>query len=261
MFAASSSQILPGLVSVTFRQLSCEDVIALCVRHGLRGIEWGGDVHCPLGNLDRARDVARLTFEAGLETVAYGSYFRASETAPEEFSRALEIAVALRAPVIRVWAGYRASAGIDPEYRARVIEELIRVTTLARAAGVRVSVEYHSRTLMDEISSALGVLGKVPELSVHWQPANGQPEEEALADLARVLPRLGNLHVFSWRREETALVRLPFAEHRSRWQRYLATAAQVPGRRFALLEFVRDDDPAQLAADAQVLRELLAELG
>ncbi len=39
-----------GLCSITFRDLSVEQVIALSVRAELDGIEWGGDYHVHQGS-------------------------------------------------------------------------------------------------------------------------------------------------------------------------------------------------------------------
>ena len=34
-----------GLCSVTFREMSAVEVIEICRKLGLEGIEWGGDIH------------------------------------------------------------------------------------------------------------------------------------------------------------------------------------------------------------------------
>jgi len=41
-----------GIVSVTFRNLSPERIISLVSEGGLSAVEWGGDVHVPLADLD-----------------------------------------------------------------------------------------------------------------------------------------------------------------------------------------------------------------
>ena len=43
-----------GLLSVTFRHLPFERIIELAAEAGLDGIEWGGDVHVPPGDLKQA---------------------------------------------------------------------------------------------------------------------------------------------------------------------------------------------------------------
>ena len=68
--------VIPGLVSVSFRRLSAGQVVKLCENAGLQAIEWGGDIHVPAGDLKCAREVSRMSCDAGMEITAYGSYFR-----------------------------------------------------------------------------------------------------------------------------------------------------------------------------------------
>ena len=35
-----------GLVSISFRKLTIEEIFKLCHENGLENIEWGSDVHC-----------------------------------------------------------------------------------------------------------------------------------------------------------------------------------------------------------------------
>ena len=44
-----------GLVSITFRDLEANEIIDLVKKSGLTAIEWGGDVHVPHGDFNRAR--------------------------------------------------------------------------------------------------------------------------------------------------------------------------------------------------------------
>jgi len=67
--------IFPGLVSITFRKLSPEQIIELVRKAGLSGIEWGGDIHVPHGDIARAKEVKSMTKEAGLRVAVYGSYY------------------------------------------------------------------------------------------------------------------------------------------------------------------------------------------
>jgi sugar phosphate isomerase/epimerase len=96
----SPCRIQGGLVSITFRALAPHEVVDLVVRAGLKGVEWGGDVHVPHGDEVRAKEVAALTREAGLCCCAYGSYYRlaASEGEGLAFERVLASARLLDAP-------------------------------------------------------------------------------------------------------------------------------------------------------------------
>ena len=75
--------LIPGLVSITFRSLSPQDVIQLVKDAKLRAIEWGGDIHVPHGDLKQAKQVCAQTEEAGLQVAAYGSYYRVGESERE----------------------------------------------------------------------------------------------------------------------------------------------------------------------------------
>ena len=109
------AQVKTGLVSVTFRQKSVEEIAALTAEAGLSGVEWGGDVHVPPGDREAARRAAQLTRQAGLEVLSYGSYYRCQPG--EDFTPVLESALALGAPLIRVWAGTKPWEEASPQER------------------------------------------------------------------------------------------------------------------------------------------------
>lgn len=240
--------VVPGLVSVTFRQLSAFAVVDLAAAHGMRAIEWGGDVHVPVGSLDVAASVAARCADAGIAVAAYGSYYRATGS----FEPVLETAVSLGAPRIRVWAGDSGSS-FDA-----VASDLRRVAELAASAGVEIAVEYHANTVTETLSSALALFAEVPALRPYWQPPIGVSSADARAAVAALLPRLVTAHVFSW---SPTGERLPLAAGAYLWQPILATLAAEPGDRYALLEFVRDDAPAAFAEDAATLRGWLSAAG
>jgi len=251
--------IWPGLVSITFRALSPEEIVALVRSAGLSGIEWGGDIHVPHGNLARAREVRKLTQEAGLTVAAYGSYYRAaqSEAAGLAFASVLESAVELGAPLVRVWAGTAGSAAASPAGRALVVADLARVAALAAEARVGVSLEFHNGTLADTADSTARLLAEVgqPNLATYWQPPLELDTAACVSDLHRLLPRLTHLHVYHWL---TLSDRRPLAEGAARWRKFLDVAATAPGDRHAMLEYVEGDAPASFLRDAATLKALLA---
>jgi sugar phosphate isomerase/epimerase len=247
----------PGLVSVSFRRLGVPAVVDLARRAGLRGIEWGGDVHAPHGDLGAARDAGARTLDAGLAVSAYGSYYRLGQAGGPRFEDVLASARALGAPLIRVWAGSRASALVDDAEFERVAADARRAVALAGGAGLGVAMEYHEGTLTDHPVAALRLLGEAPGLRSLWQPPQGRPAAECAAGLRDLVGagRLAHLHAFHWWPD--AATRLPLAQGRDRWRAYLALAAQAPGERYVSLEFVKDDSPRQLLQDAAALGEML----
>ena len=56
-----------GLVSVSFRKNSPEEIVKLMKKADLSFVEWGSDVHVPEGNERHAELVRRLTEQAGIE--------------------------------------------------------------------------------------------------------------------------------------------------------------------------------------------------
>lgn len=243
--------VLPGLISVTFRQLTPEAVVALAVSHGMAAIEWGGDVHVPVGAHAVAREVAARCADAGIAVEAYGSYYRATG---DGFDDVLATAKSLGAPRIRVWAGQSGSA-VTPD-RAAVVEDLRRVAALAAGEGIELAVEYHANTLTDTLPSALDLFGAVPASKPYWQPPIGSTLDDARAAVTKLNPVAA--HVFSW---DDIGVRLPLSARAELWRPVLAMLAELPGTRHALLEFVRDDDPMVFAQDAATLHTWLATPG
>ncbi|AYY13253.1 sugar phosphate isomerase/epimerase [Actinobacteria bacterium YIM 96077] len=259
--------IRPGLCSITLRQLPVEEVLAVAAEAGLHGVEWGSDVHAPAGDEAEARRVARLTAAAGLVVTSLGSYYRAGTSTAEEFEDVLRTARALEAPRIRIWAGSVGSAEAGTEERRAVAEATRHAADRAADEGIELGFEYHAGTLTDDIDSTLALLADVDRANVtsYWQPPNGMPAEDALATLRRLGDQVRAVHVFSWWPDTQ---RLPLAERSSLWREafaYLAgagsgTAAGSGETIDALMEFVPDDDPANVVRDAAVLHELIPHL-
>ena len=255
------SVIRPGLVSITFRKLTPRQVVEAAAFAGLEGIEWGGDIHVPHGDIVKADEVRRMTLDAGLVVPSYGSYYKAgvSEAAGLAFEHVLETARELGAPVIRVWAGQKGSAEADAAYRARVVADSRRIATMAAQVGIVVASEYHGGSLTDTDASTVVFLNEVghDNFKSYWQPRVGLGATEALKGLNELLPRLMHVHVFHWMADHT---RRPLVEGADIWNRYLKLAARAQGDRFAMLEFVPNDDPSVLAVEAATLKQWLTRV-
>lgn len=245
--------IATGLCSVTFRQLTPAEIVALVARAGLDGIEWGGDVHAPHGDLARAREVERLTREAGLRTLSYGSYYRVGEPNPVPFEAVLETAAVLGTALVRVWAGRRGSADADAAYRRQVADDARRLGDLAQARGMTVAYELHGGTLTDTVPSTVALLTEAahPCLRSYWQALNGQEPE---ASLRAVLPWLTQIHVYFWRQQQ----REALAEGAPLWAPLWPIVRTTGRAHAALLEFVKNEQPESFLRDAATLRAWLA---
>lgn len=254
--------IRSGLVSITFRKLSVEEIIDLVVRGGLDGIEWGGDIHVPHGDLARAKEVGQLTLDAGLRVAAYGSYYRVGLDEPVPFEAVLKTAVQLGAPVIRVWAGNQGSETADDEYRQKVISESRRIGNLAAAENIVVAYEFHGGTLTDTNESALDLLNSVnhDNIKTYWQPIAHESHEYCLDGLRAIADRLTNIHAFTWTVSDGKVQRELLDVGQQVWMNYLQQAASLEGEHFALIEFVKDDLPENFLTDAETLKRWLTKL-
>lgn len=240
----------PGLCSVTFRSLAPAEVLEAAARAGLRTVEWGGDVHVPPGDLRTASEVAARTADTGLRTVSYGSYVVLGHTEPDD---ALATAVALGAPLVRVWAGKSGSRQASPDDRRRVVSAAQRMADAAADHGIAIATEFHRGTLTDTVASTLELLEDTerPNVLTHWQPPVGANDDESLHGLRVVLPHLAHVHAFSWTAQGE---RLPLAARAAMWQEVVAIA----GDRSILLEFVEGDLIESFDRDAATLVGWLA---
>lgn len=254
--------IYSGLVSITFRKLSLKEIAALVLKAGLDGVEWGGDVHVPHGDLMSAQEALKITEGNGLKTASYGSYYRAgiSEEEGLAFSPVLDTAVILKAPVIRVWAGNKDWEAADSDYRKKVIGDLTRIGAVARTADIKISLEFHGGTLTNSNESALALAKELADSNVyfHWQPPLGKSEKYCAEGLKKLLPSVTNVHVFHWTFKNEKTEREPLERGRNIWENYLNILSSSGNNHFAMLEFVKDDDPGQFLNDAGKLIEMLS---
>ncbi len=254
------SSLIPGLVSITFRNLAPPELIDLVRSAELKAIEWGGDVHVPHGDTARAREVRQQTLDAGLAVAAYGSYYRlgVSEAQGLPFTQVLASAAELGAPTIRVWAGNKGAQETTAPERREIIADALRVADLAQEQNVGISLEYHANTLTDQRESVQELLKELahPNIDFLWQTSNGEKVEACLERLADVLPRVRHAHVFHW--WPNSANRFPLADGEADWLKYLKILSR-PGKAMpCLLEFVRGDSPEQFLEDAATLRRLIA---
>jgi len=249
-----------GLVSVTFKQKTCEDVIRYAAAARLKVIEWHGQNHVLHGDVGTARRIGQSTLDAGLAVAAYGSYYVVgqSEDMGLSFDTVLQTAEALDAPMIRVWAGHQSPDATSNCTRATILEEARRVADLAAEKRIKVVFEFHNNTLTQTGKSCAALLGDLdhPNVGTYWQPAPELDVSRNLTELCTVLPWLVGLHVFHW--GPTHMDRQALAQGELDWAQYLAMAKQCHGTLNVLLEFVKGGTVEQFNEDAITLHRLLA---
>ena len=251
-----------GLVSVSLRELNADQIIAACLDAGLNGIEWGGDVHVPHGEIEMASEVGRKTRAAGLQVAAYGSYYRCDGDQTLQFSDVLASARALEAPLIRVWAGTVDAPDSTLGDFTRVIADLERISLMA--GEISIATEFHGGTLTSTAQGAFEIGMNLVDFGVKtlWQPLQRGRNfdakiEENLLDLEKVAPFLSNVHVYEWRDDPNGQTQRFSLKNSAQWREYIELLRAIEGERWLLLEFLPDDDVNLLAREAAALRKLL----
>lgn len=246
-----------GLVSISFREERPETILREAAAAGLSGIEWGGDVHVPAGDLETARTVARLTGDAGLRVFAYGSYYRLGTNADPaaDFLPVLDTAEALGAPLIRLWSGQKGSAALSTTEFEQMAGEMQILAEMAAKRRITLTLECHAGTLTDEYAASLRFLNLVGRANVrmYWQPNQFRSLAYNLEAARALAPQTTHLHVFHW----DAQNRYPLREGTADWQQYLTVFREAGGDHALLLEFMHDGRLSTLRETAATLRDWL----
>lgn len=254
-------QMKTGLVSITFRKLSVEEIVGLVQRTKLEGIEWGGDVHVPHGDLVRAETVRRVTVDAGLGISAYGSYYRFDECLGQRvedevaWSAVLDTASALEAPTIRVWAGRLGAEATSDELRGRIVERCREICEEAQARNISIGLEFHDQTLTDSNEGTAAFLQEVghANLFTFWQPYMCATHAYRMEGLRALLGSVSNIHCNHFSKEGWPHS-LMLEEGEEAWSDILGVLASDERERWISIEHVKDHEVENFLRDAATLR-------
>ncbi len=236
------------MVSVTFRNYNIDEVIQAVIKSGLNGIEWGGDIHVPPGDIKKAVYTTNACSASGLEIFSYGSYYRAGQK--KEFLPFVKTAAAIGAPNIRIWAGIKGSAEIKDEY-TDIIADIRICADMAAAYGMTISFEYHCGTLTDNPESAINLIMDSDRENVflYWQPNQFKNIDYNVYALKKVLPFLSNIHVFNWDNNS----KYPLSKGYDSWQKFINIIKADGKSHGFFLEFSPDNTENAFLNDAQTL--------
>ena len=271
------SKLTSGICSVTLKQCSAEQVVEFLVESGLDAVEWWGGEHVPPGEVEIAREVGRLTREAGKVVSSYGSYYRVGASPADglSFESVLDSACALGAPTIRVWAGVKNREDCSADEVAVVIEDALRIADLAADQGVSITFEFHGGSLTNNNANTVRLSEELkhPNIFFSWQPPHGFTQAHCCEGLQSLLGRLSTVHVYHWTigsyeknlySEAEQRLKWPDDYHRhpledgqSRWAAYIEIIRQSARAHPVLLEFVKGDSLEQARIDVTTLKELL----
>ncbi len=254
---ALHSKFLPGLVSISFRSLSSDEIVQLVTESGFAGIEWGGDVHVPHGNVAIAQATRKLTRDAGLSVAAYGSYYRFDECIEDsekdgpEFGAVLDTAEALGAPSIRVWVGRKNATDYSELERGRIVDRTREIADEAANRSIRIDFEFHDNTLTHTNESTVQLLDQVghPNVRTLWQTPLQVGHTYRSIGLETLLDRVSNIHC-NYFAENGWPDQLALSEGRDEWADYLDILERSDQSRWILIEHVKDHSVENFRADA-----------
>ena len=243
-----------GLVSVSFRELSPEEIVDLVCAVGLKYIEWGSDVHAPQNDGERLSRIAAMQKERGVECCSYGTYFRVGVNAPVEIEEYIAAAKLLGTRVCRIWCGNKSSLEYSEEERMELLQDCRTLAEIAEKQGAVLCLECHRGTFTDEADWALWLMENVgsPCFKMYWQPEVIHSFEENTEYAKLLSDRVVNIHVFNWDKNG----QYPLKDAVGVWKKYLENFS---GEQHLLLEFMPDGRSESLKTENAALIEIMGE--
>ena len=243
-----------GLVSVSFRQHSPQEILDAVKAAGLSCIEWGSDVHASCRDLARLQKIAEMQKEYGVFCSSYGTYFRLGETPIEELEAYIDAARILGTNIIRLWCTRKSGNDMTSEERNDLLGVCRTVAKIAEERGVTLCLECHKKTFTENPDDAVWLMQSVnsPSFRMYWQPFQWQSSEQNVENAKKISPYAEHIHVFNWKGSE----KLPLTDAVSDWQEYIK-AFSTP--RTLLLEFMPNGTIEELAHEAEALRTIIGE--
>lgn len=244
----------PGLVSISFRSLTPDEIFDACKNADLGFVEWGTDSH--VKTPADAETVLRAGTARGILPCSCGSYYKLGISSPEDLARVFQIARALQTSILRIWGGNKGSDLLSESDLDRLAKEAYNAAVTADTYGIDLCLECHPNTVTDSYESELAFLRRVdhPRLKTYWQPNQFKSLSYNLESAEALAPFTKMIHVFAWSETE----RFPLANQLEEWERYLSYFDRAGGTYGTLLEFMPDDSPASLPREAATLKTLLS---
>lgn len=240
-----------GLVSISFRGLSPEEIIKAAKASGLACIEWGSDVHAPKSDTEGLMHIAGLQKKYGIFCSSYGTYFRLGTDNTDELTEYIAAAKTLGTDILRLWCGNKPHFEYSPEEETALFEECKKAATIAEQNGAVLCMECHNGTYTDHKEGAIKLMKEIssPAFRMYWQPNQFTDNEENKKYARLISSFTKNIHVFNW----SADARYPLEEAIALWKDYLSFFNK---NQTLLLEFMPDDNISSLKAEADSLRRI-----
>lgn len=243
-----------GLVSVSFRQHTPEEIVKAAKSAGLSCIEWGSDIHAPCKDSERLKEIVSLQEKYGIFCSSYGTYFRLGQNSLDELDDYINAAKMLGTRILRLWCGSESGKNMTAEERERLFSECRRAAEIAENNDVILCMECHCGTFTEnpEDTEILMKTVNSPCFRMYWQPFQWLDTDGSMAAAEITAPYTEHIHVFNWKGAE----RFSLNDGIDDWHRYLTA---FPAPRTLLLEFMPDDNIETLPVEAEALKVITGE--
>ena len=252
-----------ALCTIAFKELPVEQVLDLARSNGLDGVEiWGKEPH--LGEPYDAERVARLreaVEQRGLAVSAFGSYVNPfMEDFEAQSQAALDIAVDLSTPIVRIWSGGGASKDVTDDVYAQAVARLKEWCPRAEERELTLAFEFHDNSITDNARGIVKLIEDVgcPNLKTYYQPSRREGADDPYESAETVGPYVVSVHAQNWAADEKG--RSSIGEGEVDYRRVVQILRKHGFNGYLEIEFVDEADKlAALAADAAFLRQLTLE--
>lgn len=244
-----------GLVSVSFRNNTPEEIVKSVKDSGLSAIEWGSDIHAPYTDIKNLEYIKNLCDKNGIEISSYGTYFTLGKDSLTEFPEYINAAKILGTDVLRLWCGDKSYSDYSDEEFDAFCKICKEAALIAEKSNVKLCMECHNGTVTDCLKGALSLMKSVNSKSfrMYWQPNQFISEEENMEYAKGIAEYTEYLHVFNWKGNE----KYPLIDGREIWKKYLSFFDK---NRTLLLEFMPDGKIESLKNETDSLLKIAGEM-
>ena len=243
-----------GLVSISFRDKTPQEILSAMQNAKLSFIEWGSDVHAPKDDTEKLKSIVDLQNKYGIKCSSYGTYFRLGETPIEELEGYMGAAKILGTDILRLWCGNKDSQEYSKEEKEKLFAECKKAAEIAEKQNVILCMECHNWTYTNTKESALELIQTVnsPAFNMFWQPNQFREFNENMEYAEKISSYTKHIHVFKWRGQK----KFSLHEGIEEWKAFLT---HFNGNHALLLEFMPDDNIESLKKEADALRKIVGE--
>ena len=243
-----------GLVSISFREHSAQEILEAMKKTKLSVIEWGSDIHAPKDDIKNLETLAKMQEKYGVKCCSYGTYFNLGVDNTAELEGYIRAAKILGTDILRLWCGNKGSAEYSENETQFLLEECKKAAKIAEKHNVKLCLECHNWTYTDTKESALTLIETVnsKHFLMYWQPNQFRTMEENINYATALSPYTEHLHVFNWKEKQ----KFSLGDGIDIWKEYLKCFEKD---KTLLLEFMPDGQIASLESESVALKKIVGE--